>query len=279
MSMQTQTSSVQSFVPTPQELDSYKIMATVAASNPHWKKIGGGGSEASIVATILSVMLMARELGLKPLTAISGGINNILGKFEISARTMNMLIRSHGHRIQVLARDNNICTIFAKRKDTGEEMQVSYHIDEARLAGLVKPGGGWTKNPTDMLFARAISRLARSMFPDCIGGCYVEGELQESIQGKVYDEPLDMPEIEMKPTEEIVYESPKIEFDIPSDIYPNSVNKFLEESAKTSEKPLDSLIAWANKNPQKFIDKLRGWEDAGAMPELTPDPSQVLVEV
>lgn len=279
MSMQTQNTSIQSFVPTPQELDSYKIMATVAASNPYWKKVGGGGSEAAIISTILSVMLMARELGLKPLTAISGGINNIQGKFEISARTMNMLIRQHGHRLQVIARDNNICTIFAKRKDTGEEMQVSYHIDEARLAGLVKPGGGWTKNPTDMLFARAISRLARSMFPDCIGGCYVEGELQESIQGKVYDGPLDMPEIEAKATEEIVYEPPKIEFEIPADIHPKSVERFLEESASMSEKNVNYVISMANKHPEKFLDKLRAWEDAKATSHLTPDPSQILVEV
>lgn len=277
MSMQTQNTSIQSFVPTPQELDSYKIMATVAASNPYWKKVGGGGSEAAIISTILSVMLMARELGLKPLTAISGGINNIQGKFEISARTMNMLIRQHGHRLQVVARDNNICTIFAKRKDTGEEMQVTYHIDEARQAGLVKPGGGWTKNPTDMLFARAISRLARSMFPDCIGGCYVEGELQESIQGKVYDGPLDIPEVEAK--EEIAYEPAKIEFEIPPDIHPKNVERFLEESASMSEKNVNFVISMANKHPEKFLDKLRAWEDARSTSHLTPDPSQILVEV
>lgn len=262
-------------IPTTTELDSYKVVAEVAASNPHWKKLGGGGSEKEIISTILSVMLMARELGIPPIQAISGGINNILGKFEISARIMNMLIRKHGHRLQVVERDDNICVIFGKRKDTGEEMQVTYHIEEARRAGLVKPGGGWTKNPTDMLFARAISRLARSLFPDCIGGCYVEGELQESALGKPLDTISDMPDIEIKPVSEEVLE---LNFDLPTDMHPNAAKLFIQESASTTEKPVNDLIRWANKNPDKFIDKLRAWEDARAFPVLTPDPTQVLVD-
>ncbi len=176
MSQQIQTLSnpFQSSVPTPEELDSYKIMATVAASNPYWRKVGGNGNKEEVVATIFSIMLMARELGLKPFSAISGLIQNIQGKFEISARGMNQLIRIHGHRLQVVEWDQNICTVFAKRKDTGEETQQSYHIEEARMAGLIKAGGGWVKNPKDMLWARCISRIARSIFADCIGGCYVE---------------------------------------------------------------------------------------------------------
>ncbi len=265
-------------VPTTEELDSYKIIATIAASNPYWKKLGGGGGEKEILSTIFSVMLMARELGIPPIQAISGGINNIQGKFEISARIMNMLIRKHGHRLQVIQRDNNICIIFGKRKDTGEEMQVQYHIEEARMAGLIKPGGGWVKCPTDMLFARAISRIARSMFPDCIGGCYIEGELQETMLNKPFDGPTDLPEIETMPTCEIPHLSPEIEFDLPADIHPNSVKVFLAESASASEKPVNDLIIWANKNPEKFLDKLRAWEDARSTPALTPDPSQVYVE-
>jgi len=71
--------------------------------------------------------------------------------------------------------------MYGKRKDTGEEMEVTYHIEEAARAGLIKDFSAWKSVPQDMLFARCISRLARRLFADCIGGCYVEGELQETI--------------------------------------------------------------------------------------------------
>lgn len=263
-------------LPTADELQSYQIMSEVAANNPYWKKLGGGGSQKEIVATILSVMLMARELGLPPIQSISGGINNIQGKFEISAKSMNMLIRKYGHRLQVIERNNTICVIYGKRKDTGEEMQVPYHIEEARIAGLIKPGGGWVKNPTDMLFARAISRLARSLFPDCIGGCYVEGELQEAILGKPFEGKMDLPSMEINPVVEEDIEGYQITFDLPEDISPQSATEYLKESSSAMEKPISTFYRWANQNPDKFISKLRAWEDENKLPELTPNPSEMV---
>jgi hypothetical protein len=53
-------------------------------------------------------------------------------------------------------------------------------VSDAQKAGLVKPGGGWTKWPKDMCFARALSRLARQLFSDVIGIGYVEGEIKAS---------------------------------------------------------------------------------------------------
>ncbi len=122
-------------LPTTAELQSYKIIAEVASNNPHWRKVGGNGTPETIVATILSVMLLARELGISPIQAISGGINNIQGKFEISARLMNQLIRRHGHKVEVSLLSDEVCKIWGKRKDTLEEMEVNYHIEEARRSG------------------------------------------------------------------------------------------------------------------------------------------------
>jgi hypothetical protein len=42
-----------------------------------------------------------------------------------------------------------------------------------------------------MLFARALSRLARQLYPDVIGNCYVEGEIAMSnIQSFEHVEPV-----------------------------------------------------------------------------------------
>lgn len=240
-------------LPTESELNSYKIIAKVAASNQHWRKLGGNGDDESIIATILSVMLLARELGLPPMQSIAGGINNIQGKFEISARIMNQLIRKHGHIVKVKVQNNHICTIWGKRRDTGEEMEVSYHIDEARTAGLIKPGGGWVKCPQDMLFARCISRLARRLTPDCIGGCYIEGELQETILKQTVDAP-EIPVIEQYKEEEVTLQ-------IPEDVDHARVDLFLLESTMGGKYTVDGLKKRASGNMEVFIQEYHKWED------------------
>lgn len=249
-----------STVPTPAEVQSYKMIAEVTANNPHWKKLGGGGSQESVVATILSIMLLARELGISPIQAISGGINNINGKFEISARLMNQLIRRHGHKISIRMSTDSICIIWSQRKDTGEEHEEKYTIEEAVRSGLVRDGSPWKKVPTDMLFARCISRMARRLYADCIGGCYIEGELQESINGHIT--PLEAVadiqqlknEIEIKPQTIIL-------LNLPDDVDEDEVNIFLEESAATSKIGVEGVKKKAVANMDGFLKAFHTWHE------------------
>lgn len=245
-------------LPTAGELQSYKIIAEVAASNQHWRKLGGSGTQESIVATILSVMLLARELGVSPMQAISGGINNIQGKFEISARIMNQLIRKHGHKLAIKMMTNEVCIIWGKRKDTGEEMEVEYHIQEALRSGLVKDGGAWKKNPTDMLFARCISRIARRLFPDCIGGCYIEGELQETMQGQPV-KAEDLQDVTQLKSEIEVKVDPVV-LNLPGFIDTTEVEKFIQESAVQSKVAIDAVRKKASENMGGFLKAFDGWK-------------------
>lgn len=250
-------------IPTTEELQSFKMIAEVAASNPYWKKLGGSGSNESIVATILSVMLLARELGISPIQAVSGGINNIQGKFEISARLMNQLIRKHGHKIAIKTSTDELCIIWSKRRDTGEEWEERYHIDEARRSGLVKEGSAWKKVPSDMLFARCISRLARRLYADALGGggIYIEGELQEMIQGK----PITLQEA--SDIKELKSEMPVLSQEPFSDIeFPDTVNKieameFIEECSKTTKTSLDIAKKRAGENMDKFLEAFESWRE------------------
>lgn len=249
-----------STVPTVAELQSYKIIAEVTASNEYWRKLGGKGSQESIVSTILSIMLLARELGISPIQAISGGIHNINGKFEISARLMNQLIRKHGHKIAIKISTDKICSIWSKRKDTGEEWEQSFSIEEAQLAGLIREGSPWKKCPSDMLFARCISRIARRLYADCIAGAYVEGELQESINGtsQSVDSLEDLSklknEIEVKVEEEI-------ELKFPEHIDHQEALFFLEESAKTSNTSIVKAKERAFKNMSGFVDAFIAYKE------------------
>lgn len=267
MSLTTFTS-----LPTETELKSYQIVATIASNNPHWKKLGGNGKSEEIVATILSVMLLARELGFSPMQAVSGGINNIQGKFEISARLMNQAIRARGHKMQQRLLTDEVCTLWGKRKDTGEEMEVSYHIEEARRSGLVRDGSPWKKTPQDMLFARCISRLARRLYPDCIGSCYIEGELQESIL-KQSPQSIDLPK---KDEFEIMVE-PLPMLEIPADVDYQRVQEFIHETAQQTKRSTSDIAKRASENMTGFLDKLKQWESL-KYPIATDDDSCNLME-
>lgn len=158
-------------LPTEHEMMVFKTISKQASESNMYKNYGG---EAGIMMTILA----ARELGIPPMLALNGGISNIQGKLEISARLMHGMMRRAGVKIIIKESTDAGCMLTGVRADTGDTATVSYSVADAQKAGLIKAGGGWIKNPKDMCFARAISRLARQIAPDIIGGCYIEGEIK-----------------------------------------------------------------------------------------------------
>lgn len=161
-------------LPTQHELEVLNVIAQQAVTSKMYKNIGD-------LPGLLMVMLAARELNISPVMAINGGLAIIQGKVEIAARLMNALIRNAGHSIQKIKETKEACVLIGKRNDNGDAMEASYTIEEAKEAGLVRPGSNWIKYPKDMLFARALSRLARQLFSDVIGIGYVEGEISGAI--------------------------------------------------------------------------------------------------
>ncbi|MGD2065778.1 MAG: hypothetical protein PVI43_01235 [Candidatus Bathyarchaeota archaeon] len=157
-------------IPNNHEMEVFNQMAKAAAKSPLYKRWGG-------FEGILMILLTARELGLPPMLSLNGGINNVQGKIELSARSMNAIIRRAGHQVHTVTTGDTVCTLKGIRADTKEEMEVSFFIEEAKRMGLIRQGSAWEKTPIDMLYARALSRLARRLFPDVIGTCYVEGEI------------------------------------------------------------------------------------------------------
>ena len=136
----------------------------------HYAKLGKEG--------IFAIVQTARQLDIDPLAALGGGLYYVKGKVEMSARMMNALIRKHRHSITRDERSNDtICILHGKRADTHDTWTESFSIEEAKKAGIYR-NGVWTNFTRDMLFARALSRLARQLFPDVIGNVYVQGEIE-----------------------------------------------------------------------------------------------------
>lgn len=236
-------------LPNEHEMMVFTTISKQAVESKLYKNVGDQ-------AGIMMVMLAARELGIPPMLALSGGIRNIQGNLEISARMMNALMRRAGISITIKESTDSRCVLTGKRTD-GDIATVSYTIEEAQKAGLIKAGGNWTKIPKDMCFARAISRLARQIAPDVIGGCYVEGEIK-ATENEI-DVPSDVP----------------VEMDIPvinyKEMLERLMNLFNEEDRYlvleyleivkkhfgwTSEKVVDEFL----KDSKAVVDKFNNWK-------------------
>lgn len=156
----------------------------------------------------MMIMLAAREYGIGPAQALNGGLHIIEGKVELSARMMSALIRRSKHKLHIVESTDEKCTIRGVRADTGEVHVVTYTIEMAQKAGLIKEKGGWKRTPEDMLFARTLSRLARQLFSDVIGIGYIEGEISSPQASNEEIEPSK--EWTMKDLMDITTESPAI---------------------------------------------------------------------
>jgi len=155
------------------ELQNTQKLCQMLMQSPHYKKIGAEG--------IYAVVEMAKSVGVDPLQALNGGMYFVRGKVEMSALMMNTLIRSAGHSITKDKRsDETVCILHGKRSDTGDTWVESFSLKDAENARLLN-NPTWKMYTKDMLFARALSRLARQLFPDVIKGCYVQGEIEMAV--------------------------------------------------------------------------------------------------
>lgn len=167
------------------DLQNTQKMCEALMMTPHYKKMGSEG--------IFAILEKARCMGIDPMEALNGGFYFVQGKVEMTAAMMNHLIRVQGHSITKQKNsDETICILHGKRADNQDTWMESFSIDDAKLAGIYR--SQWLKYPKDMLFARALSRLARQLFPDVIKGCYVEGEIQIQTLPSVNDVSHDVTE-------------------------------------------------------------------------------------
>lgn len=248
---------VRSSIPSEHEMMVFRTMATHAVTSKMYGNIAGE-------AGVMMIMLAARELGISPMQALNGGLNIINGKVEISARMMSALIRRCGHQLTVKESSDNHCVLFGKRADTGEAQQASFSIEDAKRANLIKPGGGWTKFPKDMCFARALSRLARQLFSDVIGMGYVEGEISQVTPSTPPTADIELtPEVAQYETEEQALErfagkfppeekeAALLWFDIIQKHFEWSIIQTVEEVCKDEKKMFDKFKEWKSKHTQE----------------------------
>lgn len=229
-------------VPLDHEITVYNTMAKQANASKLYRNVGDE-------AAVMTIMLSARELGIPPMSALNGGLNVIKGKVEISARLMNALIRRAGHSIQTLKLTDTECTIKGKRADNGDEMTASFTMEDAKKADLLRGGSGWSKFPQDMLFARALSRLARRLFSDVIGVAYVEGEISESTSRARNEEVSETP----------LEESVETQFWVDYFDHTNEMQTYTEHLMTKYDVTMEDILRKYQNSKEKFTEKFEEW--------------------
>ncbi len=194
-------------VKTPEEVDEvlqdWKDAATSAEMEPYrpqllpsasaWQAMRAIAEDLAVAATMPSslrnkpadvalLLLVARDVGIKPSTAINR-IHVIDGRPSMSSELMRGLVLERGHDLWFEDVTDTSVTIVAHRAGWPEERvaRVTWTIEMAQAAGL-STKDAWKKYPRSMLKARATSEICRDVFPDVLlGVSYTPEELDVDV--------------------------------------------------------------------------------------------------
>jgi hypothetical protein len=139
-------------------------------------------SEAQAIAKVMA----GRELGL-PAFASMAGIHIIQGKPALGSNVIATLIDNNPrYDYKIKKHDSKECIIDFYRNGVLHGTS-SFTMEEAQTAGLTN-NPSWKKFPSDMLFARAITRGARRFAPGIFGGSpiYTPEELGAEVDEDGY---------------------------------------------------------------------------------------------
>lgn len=128
-------------------------------------------SEAQAIVKVMA----GAELGLPPFASMAG-IHIIQGKPALGSNVIATLVKNDPrYNYRVVSCDNKSCVIDWYEEGVNwyeEGVKVGkseFTMDDATMAGLTN-NPSWKKFPSDMLFARAITRGARRYAPGIFGG-------------------------------------------------------------------------------------------------------------
>ena len=227
-------------------LDNMQAMCKKLMASKHYQKMGEEG--------VFAVIQKAKSLGMDPIDALGGSLYYVQGKCGLSTEAMNALIRKAGHSIQKDPKSSNsICILHGKRADNGDTWTVSFSLEDAKRAGLLK--NMYEKYPQIMIFNRALSMLARQLFPDVIKGAgYTLDELKEISNNNP--------------------SSSKMETTSFEDISPVVEDKITEEQVTE----LENLISQCSEDWQKKIPSMLQKKAYTSIADLTPEHYKGMME-
>jgi hypothetical protein len=134
------------------------------------------------VEQALAIILMGRELGIGPTTALSNIIIS-MGKPTLGAALVGALIQKsgrYGYAVTEMS-DTGVSITFYENRPDGQQRQPlgvsTFTMQDAAKAGLIGGrAGAWGKYDRNMLLARAVTNGARWFCPSVFGGAVYDPE-------------------------------------------------------------------------------------------------------
>jgi len=119
-------------------------------------------------ANVLVAMELGEVLNLAPIVTLME-VYVVNGRPSMSARLMATLCRNAGHRIETVS-DKTKATTTITRRDTQQQYQVTFTLEDAQKANLLTKDGPWKTYPQRMLEARSIAACVRLACPEVLTG-------------------------------------------------------------------------------------------------------------
>lgn len=191
----------------------------------------GSYRDIKVVAQAVVKILRGRELGIGPMSSVEG-IYVIEGKTTLSANLMLMLLdASKKYDYEVLEATDTVCKIkFLRLEPDGKSWKArgtsTFTIDEAKRADLLKKSN-WKNYPSDMLFARALSRGMRRFCPGVGVGVYHYDEMGLDVDGDGNAVNVPVPSTPQQLTSNVSVQDAEVVGEIPA--WRSEVERLLKE--------------------------------------------------
>jgi len=127
-----------------------------------------------------AILLAGHELGFSPM-ASARGITLVSGKVSLGADFTVAACTKHRdvcRYFSIVESSATQATYETHREGAPKPVALTYTFDMAKRAGLTG-SQTWRAHPEAMLRARCAAALARSTYPDLVGGCYDPDEAAE----------------------------------------------------------------------------------------------------
>lgn len=191
-------------------------------------------------ANILVAIGYAQALGEAPIAALTD-VYVVNGRPSMSASMMHRRALEAGHRVRVVADDQQATASIWRRDDPQYEHKVTWTIDAAQKAGLTK-NPTWKSFPAAMLRSRAISEACRIACPEVLGPAkYTPDE----IGGNFADAPDSGPVAAPQATTKVTRRKPKAE---PASAEPAAEDAQPETGEAPSEQAFKRMFAILGEN-------------------------------
>jgi hypothetical protein len=130
-----------------------------------------------------AAILTGRELNMGPMMALRH-VQVVEGSPSLSAEYKRARVLAAGHDFNIIEWNSTRCKVKGRRRGTSEPpLEVTYSMDDARKAGLVRSRSAWETRPRRMLFARAGTDLCDALFSDVVNGLPTAELLAEGTDG------------------------------------------------------------------------------------------------